>query len=276
MLALLVVAYAGMVYFGDSAIGRMFVALTGWSGTGAALGFAARFKPVATPVLSYLAEATMPVFIVHHVPVLLLGLLLLPMALPVWFKIVSIWLLATAVSLAAYHWLIRPWPLMRWAMGIGRETSSAARSWCEPEAYRDVQRARRGALISPDRPSAQINRIASSPDGKRIDVRGARARQAIGAGERRQSRRCPVAAQPSQLLRERVHRGRPQRRIGGEHARDQRSSSRGTSPRTSTAASAADCRLLVEDLHEVGALVAAASRRASRTGSRRPRRCPRA
>jgi hypothetical protein len=36
----------------------------------------------------------------------------------VWLKIVSIWIVATAISLAAYHWLIRPWPLVRWSMGM--------------------------------------------------------------------------------------------------------------------------------------------------------------
>ena len=119
LLVFMLLAFAGMIYFGDSAGGRLFVALTAWSGTGAGLGFASRLKPAATPVFAYLAEATMPVFIVHHVPVLLLGVLLLPMALPVWLKIVSIWVVATAISLAAYHWLIRPWPLVRWSMGMG-------------------------------------------------------------------------------------------------------------------------------------------------------------
>jgi glucan biosynthesis protein C len=114
----MLLAFAGMAYSGESATGRVFVALTAWGGIGAGLGYASRLKPVATPVLAYLTEATMPVFIVHHVPVLLLGALLLPMALPVWLKIVSIWIVATSISLAVYHWLIRPWPPVRWSMGL--------------------------------------------------------------------------------------------------------------------------------------------------------------
>jgi glucan biosynthesis protein C len=114
----MLLAFAGMTYYGESAVGRLFVALTGWGGIGAGLGLASRLKPVATPVLMYLTEATMPVFIVHHVPLLLLGVVLLPVGFPVWLKIVSIWIVATAISLAAYHWLIRPWPLMRWSMGM--------------------------------------------------------------------------------------------------------------------------------------------------------------
>jgi glucans biosynthesis protein C len=118
LFAFMVLAFAGMTYTGESAAGRLFVALTMWGGIGAGFGFASRFKPAATPALTYLTEATMPVFIVHHAPLLLLGVLLLPMALPVWLKIVSIWIVATAISLAAYHWLIRPWPLVRWSMGM--------------------------------------------------------------------------------------------------------------------------------------------------------------
>jgi len=118
LFAFMLLAFAGMIYNGESAAGRLFVALTAWGGIGAGLGFASRLKPVATPALTYLTEATMPVFIVHHAPLLLLGVLLLPMALPVWLKIVSIWIVATAISLAAYHWLIRPWPLVRWSMGM--------------------------------------------------------------------------------------------------------------------------------------------------------------
>jgi glucan biosynthesis protein C len=119
LLVFMLLAFAGMSYYGESAAGRVFVALTSWGGIAAGLGFASRFQPVATPLLAYLAEASLPIFIVHHVPLLLLGSLLLPMALPVWFKIVSIWLVTNAISLAAYHWLIRPWPLMRWALGMG-------------------------------------------------------------------------------------------------------------------------------------------------------------
>ena len=119
LLVFMLLAFAGMSYYGESAAGRVFVALTSWGGIAAGLGFASRFQPVATPLLAYLAEASLPIFIVHHVPLLLLGSLLLPMALPVWFKIVSIWLVTTAISLAAYHWLIRPWPLMRWSLGMG-------------------------------------------------------------------------------------------------------------------------------------------------------------
>jgi glucan biosynthesis protein C len=118
MLVLMLFAFLGVALCGESAAGRVFVGLTAWGATGAGLGFAARIKPVATPAFTYLAEAALPVYIVHHAPLLLLGVAVLPLAAPVWIEVVVIWLGATAVALAAYHWLIRPWPPMRWLMGM--------------------------------------------------------------------------------------------------------------------------------------------------------------
>ena len=118
LLLLMLLGYAGVVLCGESAAGRAFVGLLAWGAIGAGLGFAARIRPAATPLFIYLSEATLPVYIVHHAPLLLLGIAVLPLAIPVWLKIVLIWLGATAISLAAYHWLIRPWPPVRWLMGM--------------------------------------------------------------------------------------------------------------------------------------------------------------
>jgi hypothetical protein len=118
LLVLMLLAFVGVILCGESAAGRLFVGLTAWGAIGAGLGFAARIKPAATPLFVYLSEASLPVYIVHHVPLLLLGVAVLPLAIPVWFKIVLIWLGATAISLAAYHWLIKSWPPIRWLMGM--------------------------------------------------------------------------------------------------------------------------------------------------------------
>ncbi len=131
LLVLMLLGFAGMNYCGELTAGRLFVALAAWGGVGAALGFASRRKPIATPTFVYLTEATLPVYVVHHVPVLLLGLVLLPIDLPVWLKMMSIWMAAGATSLAAYHWLIRPWRPVRWLMGMSRAAPPMrrARQW---------------------------------------------------------------------------------------------------------------------------------------------------
>lgn len=119
-IALTLVAFSGVIVFGESAIGRTCVGLAAWGMAGAALGYASRLSPAPTPLFDYLRKATMPVYVVHHLPVLLFGLVALSWPLPIWSKAILIWISATAVSLATYHWLIRPWPPMRWLMGMGR------------------------------------------------------------------------------------------------------------------------------------------------------------
>jgi fucose 4-O-acetylase-like acetyltransferase len=118
LLLLALAAFAGVVLCGESVAGRLFVAPAAWGFTGAALGYVGRYRPASTKLFTYLNEATLPVYIVHHVPLLLLGLAIVPLALPVATRIVLTWLLATAVSLAIYHFLIRPWRLMRYLMGM--------------------------------------------------------------------------------------------------------------------------------------------------------------
>jgi peptidoglycan/LPS O-acetylase OafA/YrhL len=125
LLVLMLLAFTGLVLCGESAAGRLFVALTAWGAAGAGLGFAARIKPAATPVFNYLSEATLPVYIVHHAPLLMLAVAILPLALPVWLKIALITLGGASISMAAYHWLIRPWPPMRWLMGMSPAIATA-------------------------------------------------------------------------------------------------------------------------------------------------------
>ena len=118
LLLLMLLASIGLVLSGESAAGRLFIGLTAWGAIGAGLGFAARIKPAPTRTFSYLSEATLPIYIVHHAPLLLLAVAIVPLPMSVGVKIMLIWLGALAISMAAYHWLIRPWPPMRWLMGM--------------------------------------------------------------------------------------------------------------------------------------------------------------
>jgi peptidoglycan/LPS O-acetylase OafA/YrhL len=118
MLALMLAAYVGVILCGPSAAGRAFVGVTAWGAIGAGLGLARLCKPTPSPSLAMLSEAALPVYILHLVPVLALGLLILPLDLPVWLAVALIFLGATILTLAAVHWLIRPWPTMRWLVGM--------------------------------------------------------------------------------------------------------------------------------------------------------------
>jgi hypothetical protein len=92
--------------------------MTAWGAIGAGLGLASRFEPSPTPLFAALSEAALPVYIVHLVPVLALGLLVLPLGWPVWLSVAVVWLGSTIVTLAAVRWLIRPWRPMRWLVGM--------------------------------------------------------------------------------------------------------------------------------------------------------------
>jgi glucan biosynthesis protein C len=128
MCALMLLAYVGVVLFGPSTTGRACVGLTAWGAIGAGLGMARRLVAPATPPFSYLNEAALPVYIVHLVPVLALGVLVLPLGMPVWPSVAFIWLAAVAITLAAYHWLIRPWRLMRWMVGMNALPAGSSRT----------------------------------------------------------------------------------------------------------------------------------------------------
>jgi peptidoglycan/LPS O-acetylase OafA/YrhL len=118
MLALMLLAYAGVVVCGPSTAGRALVGLTAWGAIGAGLGLASRFNPPPTPLLAALSEAALPVYILHLVPVLALGLLVLPLGWPVWLSVAVVWLGAAILTLAAVRWLVRPWRPVRWLVGM--------------------------------------------------------------------------------------------------------------------------------------------------------------
>lgn len=119
---LLVLALAGLalvVCCGPSVAGRLGVGLCAWGAIGAALGYAGRHPPRPGKVMAWLGEATMPVYVLHHIPVLALGVLVLPLDWGQGASVLAIWLAATAVSLLAYRVLVWPWRVPRVLVGMG-------------------------------------------------------------------------------------------------------------------------------------------------------------
>ena len=124
LLALFLAGLAMVVWFGPSVPGRIGVGLCAWGAIGAALGYAGRHPPAPGPVLAWLGEATMPVYVLHHVPVLALGVLVLPLGWGEPASVLAIWVPATVVSLLAYRWLVRPWRVARVMVGMGAQLGS--------------------------------------------------------------------------------------------------------------------------------------------------------
>jgi len=71
-----------VIYAGESALGRIGVGLCAWGSIGGAFGFAGRHPPTPGPLFRWLGEATMPVYVLHHIPVLMIGLWVLPLGWP--------------------------------------------------------------------------------------------------------------------------------------------------------------------------------------------------
>lgn len=114
----MLVAFAGVRAWEDTTAGRICVGLLGWSAFATFTALAFRFRPGESRLLTYLNDAMLPVFIIHHAPLLLIGWAVLTVPMAVWLKIPLIALGGTAVALAGYHWLIRPWPAMRFLFGL--------------------------------------------------------------------------------------------------------------------------------------------------------------
>ncbi|MGE0416656.1 MAG: acyltransferase family protein [Acetobacteraceae bacterium] len=112
------IGFAGVVWFGESTVGRVMVGLTAWGFIGACWAVAHRMAPRPSATLQLMSEATLPVYILHHLPLLLIALWVLPLGWPVWLQIAVITGLSAAVSIGFYLVFVRPWRLPRWLLGM--------------------------------------------------------------------------------------------------------------------------------------------------------------
>jgi hypothetical protein len=127
---------AVVVLAGESVVGRVGVGLCAWGCIGAALGFAGRRPPAPGPLLGWLGEATMPVYVLHHIPVLALGVLLLPWGWPDWLAVLAITIGATMLSLLGYRLVVQPWPWSRVLVGMDARPRGAQPGGAESPAQR--------------------------------------------------------------------------------------------------------------------------------------------
>jgi len=118
------VTFAGVAIVGESLIGRALVGVTAWCCIGAAWGMVRRLRPARSATLTQLSEATLPVYVIHHVPLLILGLWLVPTQLSVGMKIAVISTVDVIFSLTFYWWAIRRSRLLQILTGCGRVLSN--------------------------------------------------------------------------------------------------------------------------------------------------------
>jgi uncharacterized protein (DUF2147 family)/peptidoglycan/LPS O-acetylase OafA/YrhL len=102
-------------------------ALAGWCFVVGLMGLAHRFLTRSGPVLHYLSESAFPVYVLHQTAIVVPGYFIVRMAMGIGAKFVVLVAVATAVTMAVYHWLVRPFAVPRFLLGIHPKKSGPAR-----------------------------------------------------------------------------------------------------------------------------------------------------
>lgn len=93
-------------------------AVAGWCFVVAFLGMARRFFTTTSPALAYLSESAFPVYVLHQAAIVLPGYFIIRLPLGVAPKFGLLLVVAVALTLAAYHWLVRPFVVPRFLLGM--------------------------------------------------------------------------------------------------------------------------------------------------------------
>jgi uncharacterized protein (DUF2147 family) len=93
-------------------------AVAGWCFVIGLLGFARRFLTRTGPALAYLSESAFPVYVLHQAAIVLPGYVVVGLPLGIATKFVLLLLLAVAITLAGYEWLVRPFAAPRFLLGM--------------------------------------------------------------------------------------------------------------------------------------------------------------
>ena len=93
-------------------------AIAGWCFVVAFFGFARRSLTAPSPALAYLSESAFPVYILHQVAIVVPGYFIVQWSLGIAAKFGLLLLVAVAVTLSVYHWLVRPFAVPRLLLGM--------------------------------------------------------------------------------------------------------------------------------------------------------------
>ena len=104
--------------FSSPAVLLVGTAIAGWCFVLALLGIARRYFTATGPALSYLSESAFPVYVLHQAAIVLPGYWVVGLPLGIATKYVLLLLLAVAITMGAYHWLVRPFAVPRFLLGM--------------------------------------------------------------------------------------------------------------------------------------------------------------
>ena len=108
--------------FSSPAVLLVGTAVAGWCYVVALLGMARRYLTASTPTLTYLSESAFPVYVLHQAAIVLPGYWLVGLPLGIATKYVLLLLLAVAITMSVYHWLVRPFAVPRFLLGMKAKT----------------------------------------------------------------------------------------------------------------------------------------------------------
>jgi uncharacterized protein (DUF2147 family) len=95
-------------------------AVAGWCFIVALIGLAHRFLTSSGPVLRYLTESAFPVYVLHQAAIVIPGYFLIRLPMGIAPKFTLLLLLSTSLTLAVYQWLVRPFAVPRFLLGMKR------------------------------------------------------------------------------------------------------------------------------------------------------------
>jgi uncharacterized protein (DUF2147 family) len=102
-------------------------AVAGWCFVIALLGIGRRFLTSGSAILGYLSESAFPVYVLHQAAIVLPGYWIIRLPLGIAAKFVLLLVASVALTLATYEWLVRPFTVSRFLLGMRPKSCSLRR-----------------------------------------------------------------------------------------------------------------------------------------------------
>jgi uncharacterized protein (DUF2147 family)/peptidoglycan/LPS O-acetylase OafA/YrhL len=124
--AVLLLAVLGVT--ASSAVLLAGSAVAGWCFVVALLGLAHQVLTTSGRALHYLSESAFPVYVLHQAAIVLPGYFLIRLPMGIGAKFVLLLLLSVSLTLAVYQWLVRPFAVPRFLLGMKPKACPIRRS----------------------------------------------------------------------------------------------------------------------------------------------------
>ncbi len=137
LIATVVLLLGVLGVFASPAVMLAHTAIAGWCFVLAFLGWARRLLSFTTPTLRYLTQSAFPVYVLHQSAIVIPGYFLIQLPLGLWTKFFLLFTVSSALTLAVYHLLVRPFAVPRFLFGM-----KARASGLRPQLAPGLERAR--------------------------------------------------------------------------------------------------------------------------------------